>query len=68
MARLDVSSHRNGWPQKKQNRLSALTAIPHEGHTFFAGADGAGAAIRAPGAGEAVERTGETGEAWDGGS
>ena len=29
---------RNGFPQKKQNRLSAFTIVPQFGHRFFAGA------------------------------
>ena len=34
---LGPRNHRNGFPQKKQNKLSALTIVPQFGHRFFAG-------------------------------
>ena len=35
---LGPRDQRNGFPQKKQNRLSVFTIVPQFGHRFFAGA------------------------------
>ena len=35
---LGPRNQRNGFPQKKQNRLSAFTIVPQFGHLFFDGA------------------------------